>query len=227
MLSCYVKLLSWQFCPLTRVLFHTVYKLACIFCTSHRCFFQSLYIFAQHRIIHDPLFTQFFTVINFGHPYMMFDSSGHMQSCSVWKSFNQLSSWWLLCKRYAYALIRVSRHYYLIRMFLLCLCIFASNKAFWSWSWSCPLYNMMARTEYTTYSLYKHNMYPVGVPRTKQLHKGIPFFYVIRFSIHEIFTWFINPYSYGMYAWPWGESYESGKKPGYLILLWVNFNMDN
>ena len=176
MLSCYVKLLSWQFCPLTRVLFHTVYKLACIFCTSHRCFFQSLDIFAQHRIIHDPLFTQFSTVINFGHPYMMFDSSSHMQSCSVWKSFNQLSSWWLLCKRYAYALIRVSRHYYLIRMFLLCLCIFASNKAFWSWSWSCPLYNMMARTEYTTYSLYKHNMYPVGVPRTNQLYKGIPFF---------------------------------------------------
>ena len=67
---------------------------------------------------------------------MMFDSSGRMWSCAVWKSFNQLSSWWLLCKRYAYTLIRVSRHYYVIRMFLLCLCIFVSNKAFWSWSWS-------------------------------------------------------------------------------------------
>ena len=61
---------------------------------------------------------------------MMFDFSGHMWSCAVWKSFNQLSSWWLLCKRYAYTLIRVSRHYYVIRMFLLCLCIFVSNKAF-------------------------------------------------------------------------------------------------
>ena len=66
---------------------------------------------------------------------MMFDFSGHMWSCAVWKSFNQLSSWWLLCKQYAYTLIRVSRHYYVIRMFLLCLCIFVSNKAFWSWSW--------------------------------------------------------------------------------------------
>ena len=66
---------------------------------------------------------------------MMFDFSGHMWSCAVWKSFNQLSSWWPLCKRYAYTLIRVSRHYYVIRMFLLCLCIFVSNKAFWSWSW--------------------------------------------------------------------------------------------
>ena len=83
-----------------------------------------------------PLFTQFSTVINFGHLYMMFDFSGHMWSCAVWKSFNRLSSWWLLCKRYAYTLIRVSRHYYVIRMFLLCLCIFVSNKAFWSWSWS-------------------------------------------------------------------------------------------
>ena len=61
---------------------------------------------------------------------MMFDSSGRMWSCAVWKSFNQLSSWWLLCKRYAYTLIRVSRHYYVIGMFLLCLCIFVSNKAF-------------------------------------------------------------------------------------------------
>ena len=70
---------------------------------------------------------------------MMFDSSGHMRSCAVWKSFNQLSSWWLLCKRYAYTLIRVSRHYYVIRMFLLCLCIFVSNKAFWSWKFKkCP-----------------------------------------------------------------------------------------
>ena len=78
-------------------------------------------------------------MINFGHLYMMFDSSGRMWSCAVWKSFNQLSSWWLLCKRYAYTLIRVSRHYYVIRMFLLCLCIFVSNKAFWSWSWSWSL----------------------------------------------------------------------------------------
>ena len=75
-------------------------------------------------------------MINFGHLYMMFDFSGHNWSCAVWKSFNQLSSWWLLCKRYAYTSIRVSRHYYVIRMFLLCLCIFVSNKAFWSWSWS-------------------------------------------------------------------------------------------
>ena len=67
---------------------------------------------------------------------MMFDFSGHMWSCAVWKSFNQLSSWWLSCKRYAYTLIRVSRHYYVIRMFLLCLCIFVSNEAFWSWSWT-------------------------------------------------------------------------------------------
>ena len=94
----------------TCLLFRTVYKLACI------------------------LFTQFSTVINFGHPYMMFDSYGHMQSWAVWKSFNQLYSWWLLCKRYAYTLIRVSRHYYAICMFLLCLCSFVSNKAFWSWS---------------------------------------------------------------------------------------------
>ena len=75
-------------------------------------------------------------MINVGHLYMMFDFSGHMWSCAVWKSFNQLSSWWLLCKRYAYTLIRVSRHHYVIRMFLLCLCIFVSNKTLWSWSWS-------------------------------------------------------------------------------------------
>ena len=80
---------------------------------------------------------------------MMFGSSGHMRSCAVWKSFNQLSTWWLLCKRYAYTLIRVSRHYYVIRMFLLCLCIFVSNKAFWSWSWSCCcLHSLCGRTSY-------------------------------------------------------------------------------
>ena len=39
-------------------------------------------------------------------------------------------------KRYAYTLIRVPEHYYVTRMFLFCLCIFVSNKAFWSWSWS-------------------------------------------------------------------------------------------
>ena len=108
-----------------RLLFRTVYKLACIFCTA------KLHIFAKNRIIHDPLFTQFSTVINFGHPYMMFDSSGRMQSCAVWKSFNQLS----LGGPYAsgmHTLIRVSRHYYAIRMFLRCLCVFVSNKAFWS-----------------------------------------------------------------------------------------------
>ena len=46
-----------------------------------------------------------------------------------------LLPWWLLCKRYLYTLIRVSRHNIITCILLLCSCIFVSNKAFWSWSW--------------------------------------------------------------------------------------------
>ena len=56
-----------------------------------------------------------------------------------------LLPWWLLCKRYVYTLIRVSRHNIITCILLLCSCIFVSNKAFWSWSWiwvTCYRYNV-------------------------------------------------------------------------------------
>ena len=78
-----------------------------------------------HTVLHcDKLWVSIYLL------QQMFDSSGHMQCCSVWTSFNQLFSWWLLCKQYAYTLIRVSRHYYVTHILLFCLCTFVSNKAF-------------------------------------------------------------------------------------------------
>ena len=114
---------------------------------------------------------------------MMFDFSGHMWSCAVCKSFNQLSSWWLLCKRYAYTLIRVSRHYYVIRMFLLCLCIFVSYKAFWSWSWSWRIC-WRGRSQWgntsswcarqTIVEIWEPMRTCVGIRRGPRLHSAVP-----------------------------------------------------
>ena len=56
-----------------------------------------------------------------------------------------LLPWWLLCKRYVYTLIRVSRHNIITCILLLCSCIFVSNKAFWSWSWSLKIRRPLGR----------------------------------------------------------------------------------
>ena len=99
---------------------------------------EPLYL-AYHWIILEPIFTQFPTVISYERPYIYCNrfiySSGHMKWCPVLKSSNQFFYWWLFCKRYAYTVISVSRHYYATRILLFCLCIFGPNKAFWSWSW--------------------------------------------------------------------------------------------